>query len=118
MTEPAKKPVRRRTSMPRREEPEDYKGGRVVVINTVPCGWCMTGYHTDCKHETSHYDRLWVCPCECNTGWVPQDLGSGEIFLDPPKKRAVATDDDEPEDDGQPSELKAKNGTVRRKPGR
>jgi hypothetical protein len=78
----------------------------------------MTGHHDSCKHETSHYDRLWVCPCGCNKDWVPQDLGSGEIFLDPPKKRATTATDDEPEEDDEPSETRAKNGTVRRKPGR
>jgi hypothetical protein len=78
----------------------------------------MTGHHDSCKHETSHYDRLWICPCECNKGWVPRDVGSGEIVEAPSKKKVSSSEDDEPEEDDEPSETRAKNGTVRRKPSR
>ena len=58
------------------EKPQDYKGPREAIITKHPCGFCMSGDHKQCRHELPYYEKLWICPCHCNKGWVPQDLGS------------------------------------------
>lgn len=78
-------------------DPLSYKGGR-QVLRTTTCGWCMDGIHGDkCKHETPHFEKLWVCKCECNKDWVPQDLGSGEIIEE--SKPVIAETSDETSDE-------------------
>lgn len=59
--------------------PQDYTGPRQVIKtkNTV-CGWCNSNSHESCKHELAYYDKLWICSCDCNKDWVPQDLNNQE----------------------------------------
>lgn len=36
------------------------------------CGWCMTGFHKDCKKVLEYYDKTWHCGCkECVTDEAP-----------------------------------------------
>jgi len=98
----------------RLDDPLNYQGGR-RVLRTTTCGWCMDGIHKDCHHELSHFEKLWVCQCDCNVDWVPQDLGSGEIIDEP--KPVVAEEDDEVKEPA-PTEKPSAPTTVRRKVGR
>jgi hypothetical protein len=58
------------------QKPQDYKGPRTPIQLEKPCGFCNAGDHLMCVHELPYYEKLWICGCECNKGWVPQDLGS------------------------------------------
>ena len=59
--------------------PQDYTGPRQVIKtkNTL-CGWCNSNSHESCRHELPYYDKLWICSCDCNKDWVPQDLNNQE----------------------------------------
>lgn len=71
----------------------DYKGGREVIIMNCKCGWCLTNECKNCKHEVAYYEKLWICPCECNKDWVPQDVGAYEIKRQERKQTEEIEDD-------------------------
>jgi hypothetical protein len=68
------------------EKPQDYRGPREPIVTKHPCGFCNAGDHPLCRHELPYYEKLWICPCDCNKGWVPQDLGSA-VKISKSKKR-------------------------------
>ena len=77
--EPDKPVATRRPRVPVAGDPNKWTGTRAVIMNTTPCGHCLDAivldtetYHDRCRHETGYYDKLWVCPCDCNADWVPQ----------------------------------------------
>jgi hypothetical protein len=42
-----------------------------VIQLTTPCGFCMTGAHTNCRIETSPwFGKVWRCGCECDKSKV------------------------------------------------
>lgn len=45
-----------------------------VVRLDVPCGWCMTGDHENCKKELVYPPKNWICGCKtCNMAdYVPK----------------------------------------------
>lgn len=64
---------------PLSDSPDRWTGTRTVSLNLTCCGPCMDAmvhetesYHEKCRHEVGWYDKLWVCGCECNAGWIPQ----------------------------------------------
>lgn len=51
------------------------------------CGFCITGYHSQCAKRIEHYEKAWVCDCpycktpEYNTTNLPdrfKDISNGE----------------------------------------
>lgn len=58
------------------DNPLLYKGPRTPVVMSRICGFCNAGDCDKCCHEIPYFEKLWICPCECNKGWIPQDLGS------------------------------------------
>ena len=94
------------------EKPQDYKGPREAIVMKNPCGFCNAGDHKICRYELPYYEKLWICPCECNKSWVPQDLGSATKT----KKRRVqdeVRDVQLPGDPGQPGEASNPSGDLR-----
>lgn len=45
-----------------------------VVRLSVPCGWCMTNQHEDCKPELVYPPKNWICGCKvCNMAdYIPK----------------------------------------------
>lgn len=35
-----------------------------IIRLDVPCGWCMTGAHKDCKQELVYPPKNWICGCK------------------------------------------------------
>ena len=74
---------------------QNYKGARTPVRIKSRCYSCnpwRIGYlyeeepdHDNCTHEHAWFDKLWLCGCECNKDWVPQDVG--DPSQDPPSKK-------------------------------
>lgn len=62
-------------SRPTKEDPASYKGPREIIITKNKCGFCATEDHNKCAHEIPWFEKLWVCPCDCNKNWVPVDVG-------------------------------------------
>lgn len=79
--------------MAKDERPQDYKGPRTAIITKNRCGFCNSGDHDICKHELPYYEKLWICPCECNKNWVPQDLG-GPAKISSTTKRKEKNNDE------------------------
>lgn len=77
----------------RKDQPQDYTGGREVIWIKTPCGWCLDKICQSCKHEVAYYEKLWICGCECNKDWVPQDVGAYEIKRSPKKVEEELPDD-------------------------
>lgn len=93
------------------QKPQDYKGPRTAIQLEKPCGFCNAGDHPLCVHELPYYEKLWICGCECNKGWVPQDLGSATKT----KKRRVqdeVRDMQLPGDPGQPGQVSEPGGDL------
>lgn len=55
-------------------DPNDWHGTRVPVALEERCGFCLGGDCELCPHEIAWFDKLWLCPCECNAKWVPQKV--------------------------------------------
>ena len=72
-------------------DPRSYKGPRTPIVKKNPCGFCNTGDHDKCCHEIPWFEKLWICPCDCNKNWKPQDLGN-EVTT---KKKKVKEDEQE-----------------------
>jgi hypothetical protein len=98
--------------MAKDEKPQDYKGVRTPIQLENPCGFCNASDHHMCPHELPYYEKLWICPCDCNKGWIPQDLGSATKI----KKRRVqdeVRDMQLPGDTGQSGEASNPSGDLR-----
>ena len=71
------------------DNPLLYKGPRTLVVMSRICGFCNARDCDKCCHEIPYFEKLWVCPCECNKGWVPQDLGSTSLQKKTRRKNEV-----------------------------
>lgn len=114
---PAKRTPAKRAKPLSMNDPASYKGGRYVSRGTI-CGWCIDGFHESCKHEHSFFDKLYVCRCDCNKDWVPQDLGTGEIKpVEKPKPKPIEItgEEDEEEPEEETPEVPKKPKPIRRK---
>ena len=67
-----------------------------VVRLDVPCGWCMTGQHEDCKPELVYPPKNWICGCKtCNMAdYVPK------VGVEATKKTPVTSTEETEESDG------------------
>lgn len=75
------------------------------------CGFCNAGDCDKCCHEIPYFEKLWICPCQCNKNWKPTDLGGEDK-----KKRRVKNEVRDlqlPTDSGQPSEPSEPSGDLR-----
>ena len=44
-----------------------------TIVTKCPCGWCLTGFHEDCKAELEWNSKRYLCGCKsCD---VPSRLG-------------------------------------------
>jgi hypothetical protein len=98
------------------EKPQDYKGPREPIQLKNPCGWCNSGDHAHCVHEIPYYAKLWLCGCECNKSWKPQQLMAGTIFKTTKRKDKENTDEVQSvqllEQSGQPESTSSSPGTL------
>ena len=47
---------------------------------TTKCGFCMTGFHEECKPEIKYYEKTWYCTCEkCH----PEKGKANEVVEEP-----------------------------------
>ncbi len=92
------------------DNPLLYKGPRTPVVMSRICGFCNAGDCDKCCHEIPYFEKLWICPCECNKGWIPQDLGSAVTT----KKRRTneVRDVQLSREAGQPSEDSTSSGDL------
>lgn len=72
---------------PTKDDPESYKGPREIIITKNKCGFCATEDHHKCSHEIPWFEKLWICPCECNKNWVPVDVGDASMGPKPKTKK-------------------------------
>ena len=81
----------------RRESTTDHKGPmRVVRSKSTMCGWCLSQDCENCKPELTYYERIYVCGCKCQDGYVPQAIKDGTAKIQE-EKEVVTQDDDEQE---------------------
>jgi hypothetical protein len=79
------------------ESTTDHKGPmRVVRSDRTKCGWCLSNDCESCKPELTYYDRIYVCGCKCQDGYVPQVIKDGTAKIQE-EKEVVTQDDDEQE---------------------
>lgn len=77
----------------RRDDPLDHKGPMQLIRNErTKCGWCLSNDCEHCKPELTYYDRLYVCGCKCQDGYVPEGVRNGSIQLQEEKKRGKEDD--------------------------
>lgn len=85
------------------DNPSLYKGPRTPIVMSRICGFCNAKECNKCAHEIPYFEKLWICPCTCNKGWKPKDLG-GEL----PEKKRRKKDEVRvlqlPDETGQPGE--------------
>lgn len=107
-------------SRPTKEDPASYKGPREIIVTKNKCGFCATEDHDKCAHEIPWFEKLWICPCDCNKNWVPVDVG--DVSMAPNgktrKKRVKETQDEMrdvqlPAETGQPSDADETHGDMR-----
>lgn len=98
------------------EKPQDYKGPRTPIITKNVCGFCNAGDHELCRHELPYYEKLWICPCECNKNWKPIDLGT-EVNPKRRKSNDAGRKHEDSNDEGSPTVTDPGDGELRRSDG-
>jgi hypothetical protein len=77
----------------RRESTTDHKGPmRVVRSDRTKCGWCLSQDCEHCKPELTYYDRIYVCGCKCQDGYVPQAVRNGTVEVKSEKENEGEND--------------------------
>lgn len=84
----------------RRESTTDHKGPMTVIRSVrTKCGWCLSQDCEHCKPELTYYDRIYVCGCKCQDGYVPQAIKDGTAKIQ--EKEVVKDDEQERRTEGQ-----------------
>ena len=93
----------------RRESTTDHKGPmRVVRTKNTKCGWCLSQDCENCKPELTYYDRIYVCGCSCQDGYVPIAVRNGTVQVEqePKKEKQI-----EPEQENEPEQPEQEEDT-------
>ncbi len=51
----------------------------VEILSNRVCGFCLLGTHINCCIRTTpFYNKVWVCPCDCDKSVVVKPKGPGD----------------------------------------